>query len=285
MSWWVHSKRWYTIRQHDALTNFGCQRWNGWQIDNVTDTGTVYYAKEEVIIAMNPDRFKPLDRNQRLSDRVAERILDSVLSGELKPGSRLPSERELGGQFGVSRTVIREAVRTLGARGVLDVRSGSGLTIAPMDSTAIAQSMQLFLSTRGIDYPLVHEARSTLEIEIARIAAERADAADVARLRATADEMRRAAGDAVAVSRADVDFHRELAHATHNELFTVLLDSIGDVMLEIRQATLSIPGRAPSVLDAHDEILRFVAAGDADGAATAMRAHLDESLRAWEHTR
>jgi GntR family transcriptional repressor for pyruvate dehydrogenase complex len=229
--------------------------------------------------------FQPLDRNLRLSDRVVEAILESVLSGAFPPGSRLPSERDLGEQFGVSRTVIREAVRSLVARGVLDVRPGSGVTIAAVDSSTIVRSMQLFLSARGMTYPMIHEVRSVLETQIARIAAERADGDDVVRLRAAADHMRQVSADPAAVSRADVAFHRELAHCTHNELFTVMLDSIGDVMLEIRQATLTVPGRAPSVLEAHDEILRRVAAGDADGAAAAMRAHLDESLRAWEHIR
>lgn len=226
--------------------------------------------------------FQPLDRSQRLSDRVAQAILESVLSGNLPTGSRLPSERDLGEQFGVSRTVIREAVRSLVAQGVLEVKSGSGVTIAAANSATIVQSMQLFLAARGMTYPMVHEVRSVLETQIARIAAQRADGDDVARLRAAADHMRQVSSDPAAVSRADVDFHRELAYCTHNELFTVMLDSIGDVMLEIRQATLTVPGRAPSVIEAHDEIMRRVADGDSDGAAEAMRAHLDESLRAWE---
>ncbi len=74
--------------------------------------------------------FPRVTREPRLSDKVAELLLETILSPGLQPGDRLPSERELGEQFGVSRTVIREAVRALAAKGVINVRTGSGLRVA-----------------------------------------------------------------------------------------------------------------------------------------------------------
>lgn len=182
----------------------------------------------------------------------------------------------------MSRTVVREAVRSLGAKGVIDMRSGSGLRIATVDASAVTESMTLFLRGRPhVDYPRIHEVRSALEVQIARLAAARADARDLAALEAACERMERALGDPEAASREDVEFHRALAAATHNELFLLLLDAIGDVMLEIRRATLGIPGRSPGVLKAHRGILARVTDGDERGAAEAMREHLDDSDRAW----
>ena len=89
--------------------------------------------------------FEQVRREPRLSDKVAEMMLDTILSRRLAVGDRLPSERELGEQFGVSRTVVREAVRALVAKGVIEVRSGSGLRVAAVDAAAVSESMSLFM--------------------------------------------------------------------------------------------------------------------------------------------
>src|SRR3989442_2687911 len=127
--------------------------------------------------------FPRVTREPRLSDKVAELLLETILSPDLQPGDRLPSERELGEQFGVSRTVIREAVRALAAKGVIDVRTGSGLRVAAVDSATVSESMSLFMrGSTTLDYPKVHEVRAMLEVEIAGLAAERASREDLAEL-------------------------------------------------------------------------------------------------------
>jgi GntR family transcriptional regulator, transcriptional repressor for pyruvate dehydrogenase complex len=80
--------------------------------------------------------FCTIEREPRLSDKVADAILETILSHRLRPGDPLPSERELGRQFGVSRTVIREAIRALDARGMLEVRTGSGVRVTAVDSSS-----------------------------------------------------------------------------------------------------------------------------------------------------
>ena len=89
--------------------------------------------------------FEQVAREPRLSDKVADMMLATILSNRLQVGDRLPSERELGEQFGVSRTVVREAVRALVAKGVIEVRSGSGLRVAAVDAAAVSESMSLYL--------------------------------------------------------------------------------------------------------------------------------------------
>src|SRR5256885_15630501 len=127
--------------------------------------------------------FDQVTREPRLSDKVAEMMLETILSRRLAVGDRLPSERELGEQFGVSRTVVREAVRALVAKGVIEVRSGSGLRVAAVDATAVTESMSLFLRGRTLDFEKVHEVRALLEVHIAGLAADRATTADLAGLR------------------------------------------------------------------------------------------------------
>ena len=98
-------------------------------------TGEAYFAA----------LFDPVVREPRLSDKVAEMMLETILSNRLQVGDRLPSERELGEQFGVSRTVVREAVRALVAKGVIEVRSGSGLRVAAVAASAVSESMSLYV--------------------------------------------------------------------------------------------------------------------------------------------
>jgi DNA-binding FadR family transcriptional regulator len=223
--------------------------------------------------------FKQVAREPRLSDKVAGMMLETILSNRLNVGDRLPSERELGEQFGVSRTVVREAVRELVAKGVIDVRSGSGLRVAAVNASAVSESMSLFLRGGTMDFEKVHEVRTVLEVHIAGLAAERAGADDVAALSAVHERMQAESGDVEAAARDDLEFHRLIARATHNELYLVLLDSIGGSQIDIRRENLG-SGSAPATLAQHSQVLDRIAARDPEGAREAMAAHLD-GVAAW----
>src|SRR6266550_8265050 len=127
--------------------------------------------------------FPQVTREPRLSDKVADLMLETILSRKLMAGDRLPSERELGEQFGVSRTVVREAVRSLVAKGLIEVQSGSGLRVAAVGPAAVRESMRLFLRAGQLDFEKVHEVRAVLEVHIAGVAADRATTADIEQLR------------------------------------------------------------------------------------------------------
>jgi GntR family transcriptional repressor for pyruvate dehydrogenase complex len=200
----------------------------------------------------------------------------------LRPGDQLPSERELGEQYGVSRTVIREAVRALTARGVVDARAGRGLTVAQVDAGAVSTSMKLYLHGQdSIPYAKVHEVRSGIEIQIAGLAAERGSDDGIADLRVLTERMREQGGDVELHSLLDVEFHRALARLTGNELYLIMLDSIGDVMLEIRRATFQLPNDAIRAHREHTRIVQAVAAHDPQTARDAMRRHLKAAEREW----
>lgn len=225
------------------------------------------------------DLFETLPRESTLASRVAGQIEQLILDGHLKPGDRLPSERQLADQFGVSRTVVREAVRSLAAKNLLHVQAGSGTIVSTPSAESVAQTMSLFLRVGQLelDYDKVHEVRRALEIAIAGAAAERRTPADIAAMEEILQQARRIRGNRDEFAANDVAFHAALAQATHNELYILLLDSVADIMLQVRQMAFDVPDMPTRALAHHADILTEVKAGDADAARDAMRGHLIES--------
>ena len=120
--------------------------------------------------------------------------------------------------------------------------------VATIDVSAVRETMGMYLRVNAeFDYGKLHEVRSVLEIEIAGLAAERATAEDLAALERSCDDMAAALDDVEKVSVLDVEFHRLIAQAAHNSLFLVMLDSIGDILLDVRRATMGIRGRPARV--------------------------------------
>jgi GntR family transcriptional repressor for pyruvate dehydrogenase complex len=222
--------------------------------------------------------FEQLTREPRLADKVAATILEMILTEGTKVGDRLPSERELSDQFGVSRTVVREAIRTLAAKGVLEVRTGHGVRIVAVPAGTVSESLRLFIRSATLDYPRLAEVRATLEIEIAGLAAQRVTEEGVELLRANVSAMEAAVGDVDRMSQLDLDFHRAIAVSTQNDLFLLLLDSIGEGLLEIRRRLFADSPKGEQMhtaVRAHREIL----AGDA-GASESGRHGVDGDHRA-----
>jgi GntR family transcriptional regulator, transcriptional repressor for pyruvate dehydrogenase complex len=224
--------------------------------------------------------FSEIRREPRLSDKVSEMMLDTILSKGLSAGDRLPSERELGEQFGVSRTVVREAVRALVAKGIIEVRSGSGLRVAAVNASAASESLSLYLRAGGFDFEKLHEIRMLLETHIAGLAAERVTDEELSVIRAVHERLAPEGTDVDAAARSDLEFHRLIALATHNELYAVLLDSIGNGLLDVRRENLG-SGSAPMTLEQHAEILDRISAHDPSGARAAMAEHLEGVARVW----
>jgi len=223
--------------------------------------------------------IQALEREERLSDRVAKRLEDLILEDELKTGQKLPPEREIAELFSVSRTVVREAIHTLAAKHLVEVRSGSGTFVSGPSTDSVAASLGLLI--RSMDESILvdglHEVRQVLEIAVAGRAAERATAEDISDIQGIHHRMRDAAGDDEAIATLDVEFHRALAVATHNLLFTILLDSIADPLLAIRRLALEDPDTYGKSLDHHRDILDRVMDRDPQGAREAMSAHLYQS--------
>jgi GntR family transcriptional repressor for pyruvate dehydrogenase complex len=226
--------------------------------------------------------FEPIERGERLSDRVAGLMLQRILDTGMQAGDRLPSERELGIQFGVSRTVVREAMRSLAARGVVAVRPGAGLTVAQVDPATASESFGLLLrGSPSLRHDKIHEVRRGIEVQVAGLAAERATDEDVASLRRALDRHRAVLEDLEQAAPADVAFHVALARCTHNDLFVVMLDSLGDVMLEFRRKAMERRGNRGVGFAEHTRVFDAVAAHDPAAARAAMTTHLESSDRAF----
>jgi GntR family transcriptional repressor for pyruvate dehydrogenase complex len=159
------------------------------------------------------------------------------------------------------------------------VTPGSGTIISQPTAPAVAKSMSFLLQGEGgeLDYSKVREVRKVLEIEIAGLAAERRTEEDIRVLETCLDRMIQPNGDKVKWAQADVAFHAALAAATHNELFVVLLASVTQVMILIRQLAYDVPGAVRAATQHHRQILARVRKGDAEGARQSMRAHLAAS--------
>ncbi len=234
--------------------------------------------------------FKTVLREPNLTNRVTTELEAQILKNNLQPGDRLPAVQELAEQFGVSRTVIREAIGALAAKGLLEVRHGSRTVVRRPGAEMVQQSMALYLRAgQGLDQDKINQVRRVLEVEIAAIAAERRTEEDLVALKKLLDEMTEIVHNQadLQTQRArllanDVDFHATLARATHNELFELLLYAIADIMLETHQLSFTVPGAIEHVLAAHRAIFDQVKAANPEGARYSMRQHLlgsEEILR------
>ena len=214
---------------------------------------------------------------RRLSDVVAAALLAETSSGACSPGDRLPPEREMARRFGVSRTVVREAIRALASRGVVSVRPGSGVFVAGAHASAATESLRLLvLGSAELSYERVHEVRETIEVRVAGLAAERASDDDLASLREALARLDAAVtGDDYA--RADGEFHLVVASLAHNQLFRIILEAIGDIMTEVRRRVAYVPSARRRVTADHRRIAEAVIRRDAVAAAQAMEEHLAHS--------
>jgi GntR family transcriptional regulator, transcriptional repressor for pyruvate dehydrogenase complex len=220
-----------------------------------------------------------IPRQVRLSDRVAAGILETILSERLRPGEPLPAERELGEQFGVSRTVIREAVRDLRARGLLEVRAGSRIRVATVDPSIVREAIRHFVRSRPVNSVSVTELRAELLVAAAGLAAARTGAGPDL-LAAAVAGLHQARGDAHALADAELGFERAVITAADNELLGVVYDSLADALSDARPAILAgeaSADRGPADA-AREAILDAIGNHDRAGARHAMRAHLGQGL-------
>jgi len=181
---------------------------------------------------------KPLYRavkTSRLYEQIVQQVEESILKGQLKPGDQLPAERDLAQSFGVSRTAVREAVKTLREKGLVEAYSGRGTFVTNGTSHAIRQSLDLMIRVSQQE-GVIHlaELRSVLEPEIAALAASRIEEQLLTTMRESVTAMDRSLHDPDAYIEADLDFHLALAEAVGNPLILSLLDSIVGLLRDQR---------------------------------------------------
>ena len=216
-------------------------------------------------------------QSSKVFEKIAEQIEKRILSGELRSGDRLPTERELSEQFQASRTAVREAMKTLAQRGLVDMRPGRGTIVIDGTSQAMRHSLGLMMmfGQAGNSASLV-EVREIIEPGIAALAAVRATKEEITAMREAVRVMDDNLNEADAFIAADNDFHRALAKGTQNALILTLVDSIVDLLSEQRKQIFSLSGAPERGQIHHKRILDSVVQHDAEAAREAMRAHLQQ---------
>ena len=216
-------------------------------------------------------------RTSRLYEQIVQQIEESVLSGSLKPGDQLPAERELAQRLGVSRTAVREAVKALREKGLVEAYSGRGTFVTDGTSQAARQSFDLMVKIGQQEgSPHLAELRLILEPGIAALAAARVKEEDLAAMRDAVAVMERSQDDPEAYIEADLDFHLALAETVANPLILSLIDSIVGLLREQRIKIFNVEGGPQRGQVHHKRILEAMERRDAEMARTAMRAHLEQ---------
>jgi GntR family transcriptional repressor for pyruvate dehydrogenase complex len=216
-------------------------------------------------------------RTSRLYEQIVQQIEESVLNGSLKPGDQLPAERELAQRLGVSRTAVREAVKALREKGLVEAYSGRGTFITDGTTHAARQSFDLMVKISQQEGSThLAELRLILEPGIAALAGKRIEDEHLAAMREAVAVMDRSQKNPEAYIEADLDFHLALAEAAANPLILSLIDSIVGLLREQRIKIFKVEGGPQRGQVHHKRILAAMEKRDPEMARQAMAAHLEQ---------
>jgi GntR family transcriptional repressor for pyruvate dehydrogenase complex len=225
--------------------------------------------------AMLPDLGPVVQRNpEPISSEVTRRLLDYLISGQVKPGERLPSERQLAETLGVGRSHVRQAVKSLTVLGLVDARQGDGTYLKRTDSPLLPLAIEWGLLLGAKRSQDLVEARAELEILLAGLAAERRDEASLAELRECVEIMQRTKDNDEFV-RADVAFHLAIARSTGNQSLYQIMKSIRSLMQVWIQRVAYAPGTRPATWAEHAAVFQAIEVRDAAAARQAMIGHME----------
>jgi len=222
-------------------------------------------------------QFKPI-KPKKIYEQIVEQIKAMITEGNLKPGDRLPPEREMADRFGVSRASVREALSALHLVGLVEIKSGEGTFIKQKNIDSIIEPLALaLLMERDTDSEIL-EVRKGLEVEAAGLAALRRDEEDLAKMREALDEMKRDIGKSEFGAKADWEFHYAIAQASQNILIIRLMSAVSDTIentMRIGRQKLYSTQKMPQVLLAdHEGIYGAIKNNDSMEARKKMFEHL-----------
>ncbi|HET6681424.1 MAG TPA: FadR/GntR family transcriptional regulator [Gemmatimonadaceae bacterium] len=179
-----------------------------------------------------PASYAPLPPKERRYQEIVLQLQERILNGELAPGDRIPAERELAAQFCVSRTAVREAIKALAERGLVRVTIGRGTFVTELSTDRLAHSMALLLHNERDATASLSEARSMLEIPIARLAARHRTDEQLERLAGILDRFDRLIDSPRAAVDLDDEFHSELARAAGNPVLAAISEMVSALLRE-----------------------------------------------------
>lgn len=217
--------------------------------------------------------FKVLPHKQ-IYEEIVEEISSRIRSGELPVGAKLPPERALAEQLGVGRTSLREALRAMKRMGCIRSVVGDGNYIDRVLPGHVALPLSMMLSQGNALAADIIQVRQYLEVHMASMAATSATEDQLRSIRDAISEMEGQVRDGGIGIEGDNRFHLEIAKASHNKAFSIIVELLAELLAESRKATLSIPGQPIKSIADHYQIYAAIQSGDAAAAEAAMANHL-----------
>lgn len=221
-------------------------------------------------------KLTPGLRRQSLPEQVAIAILEALVDQRLKPGDALPPAAELAAQFGVSRTVVREAIADLMGRGIISRVLSREPIVSMPGPDQLRELLRIRISQDSITMDALVELRLPLEVQSARLAASRRTPEQLKAIEDVLDSLA-SEQDEARFHEADIQLHREVALASGNLLIPLVLDSLAGLLHDFRQAWYSAQrteGKLPELVEEHRRVVDAIRSGDSDAAGSAMAEHL-----------
>ncbi len=216
-------------------------------------------------------------KKSRLSSEVIDQISQSILRGDYKPGHKLPPERDLASQLGVSRTVVREALRSLEIMGLVESQIGGGTFVKEHTiENALTPIANYFSSDDSVVDEII-ETRKILEPEMVKLAAQRATQEDIEHIEASIAQMEQEVKMGLSGINGDTAFHFAVANATHNSAMLKILSLIADLLHYTMKVSLRAEPEREVTIQGHKKVLEAIKAKDPVLASEYMREHLEMS--------
>lgn len=223
-------------------------------------------------------RATPIDRT-KLTASVFDQLLSYVVRGTWKPGERIPPERELCQQLGIARTSLREALKAMELVGMLDSRVGDGTFVCPRSEFLSRPLLWAFTGTDHEELQEIMEARTIIEENLAGLAATRGSLEDIQAIGHAVQLMRDSIARGDSILDADMAFHMAVSAAAHNDVMRNAVQLLRNLLRQWLHYKLLIPDIPESVLKRHVTIYRAISSRKQNAARSAMRLHLEETMK------
>jgi GntR family transcriptional repressor for pyruvate dehydrogenase complex len=222
--------------------------------------------------------FAPVNDSTKLSERITTQITKAIAEGRYNPGDKLPSENQLADLFGVSRTVIREAMQILSGQGLVEVKRGLGAFVTATRFDNHMAKLEETINRQREELLELFQVRRILEEEVVVQAAQKATPEDIGRLTRIVEAAENAVNQSAIpyqdLNQLNAEFHSVLLEVTSNRTLKHIMNSLIDVLMESREITLQLPGRSAISVAGHRKILNAIREGDVERARQAMSEHL-----------
>ena len=217
--------------------------------------------------------FEPIEQST-LTELVARRLVGQISNGALKPGDKLPAERERAKQLGVGRTTVREGLKLMTLCGLLEARRGDGTYVRQEFTSFISQHIEWPVLLSAADVDMIVEVREGLEVKAARLAAERATPEELERIAVFRQLLEIEGRDIQRETDLDLEFHHAIADASHNELLSRLMLSLHNILRQYITLSNEMTDRLETTIAEHQAVYAAIAARDPTAAEQAMMEHL-----------